>query len=587
MDLFIVKSNASNETECQNPKTMTNPRISSHRRNTERIKSLVIPKNIKESSSFPTQSPHSSALEMFSLVLEETFGWRLPKDSISSLAAALQEKMTNKIQCSMHDLHDLVDQTVKIINQCENQNRKEFQICFGDKRFVVNVNNCDIPVIDKESFAFMFEKTAKNMGKSKKIKDCSLPKSIIDYCGRYENDMKNAFEDLKLTEQKHKPQLISYNSPEISFNSRYLTAKKHQNEQQILSAELDWQISELKFLNSQLKSRRSSLISKESEYKESLSSLKSRRISIALDYEKIEKENEKIEEFKEKLKNLLENLLNTIEEVLNPPKNEIYDGESPTRTGKTMKLEIERLQQEQQKLERICKSRPPDEEEIYFSQIYKIKTRISNLKSISAIKEALSTTQSVKNMMTNFNKVYSCKATRAQRPFSLSFSQISTPSPQKRPESRTIKLAPALLLDVKNERSASVDKKNEDSSTRNQFLSQKEAKLLAKEEELEWREENILQLLEENEGKTSKKLENSLFAIVHAKKAYESRLHVLETKIIETEKIRSQFFAKQDELSILKSELEENNFSLQQMKETLAQQLDSLKSYIEDLIRQL
>lgn len=341
----------------------------------------------------------SQIFKYFLQELEVRLGFKVPNDSIDHAAKFIKDKLTYKIECSLAELHEFSKKIEKIILDYESFNCSSWNLGIAGEEFIFLINSNDSCVSKDELTRFMSfsqEETSKLNGEKEKVYEFN--KSVQDFCMDLEGIMESQYENLK--KAKFNEDILKINK-----NSRYLIQyeiednKKRRLECSQLKNDLEWQKEELRFIIAQTKYKKNECVSKEVLLENQISRIRTRRVSMAQELENIEIENNKLENQKEKIQNVLNYLISIINSIQKKPASTPPD-------PSTLQSQIKDLEAQLKLLEKNLSLSSIQEQDSISTQIYRLKTKISSLKSINVINKNLKSTSSAKNLMQSLNKMY-------------------------------------------------------------------------------------------------------------------------------------------------------------------------------------
>lgn len=522
--------------------------------------------------------------------LESRLNIELTRGVLPSLIEKILKNSSGHIECSLQDLKHAEEDIRRIIKNFENFKVAQGVFHLGLSEFEVIVNNLDTIIAKKEDVQSVFLNSLSEV-KCHTIDDILVPEAFLGNFHEIMTGMQSAYECKKI---------VIPNSLSKEPQNKYISEIQHsaflqaKSSHQSLIYELEWQKEEFKLLKTQLKSKKHELALKDSDLNLRYKNLKKHRISMAHEFEKLEK---KIEEFEKKKKvffNISEKISAMIEDLSitseSPEKGSFPETQSDFLC---IKDEIFSLEEELKSLEIAFRHANADKAGSLHTQIYHVKTKISSLKSINLLKNTQQNAKSAKNIMQNFNKVYSLRTPYPHKTTGGFRSNRSSPY-NSTVQFDFNKLERTSLNSVPSKdkfgRSTSVTITDmlDHEFDRKEYLTQKEVRLSEKEEELDRKEENFIKKLEKTGNiEDATLLKEELRSISRSKRYFETKQKQLEMQWNDQEK--SQKLLKLREIELEKRQLEifDSQERLQDERQTLLIALENLKNCIEENISKL
>lgn len=572
-----LKARAESSSFLNNP--LMNPRFSRSKLINDKIRMETIKKPEKIESFLTSPELKSQVFEHFLQELELRLGYKIPHDSIDHAAKFIKDKLTYKIQCSIAELHEFWKKIEKILLDFETFNCNTWNLGLAGEEFVFLINSNDSGRVKDELSRFMElsqeeinqmnqEKQELNEGK------LELNKSDLDFCNDLERNMRNQYENLK--EIKLNEDIWKLNKKStFLIKSEIEESKKRRIECSQLKTDLEWQKEELRFIIAQTKYKKNECVTKEVLLENQISRIRTRRVSMAQELENIEIEHEKLEQQKEKIQNIITHLTSTIDSIRQKPAPSPADPSS-------IQSEIQEYETQLRSLEKKQACCSFQEQDSLSTQIYRLKTKISSLKSISVINSTLTSTTSAKNLMQNLNKIYKiskpCKSPSLLKtsPFSLNLSGSSLKKDSVFNNSSN-------LSTLKTDRSLSVGisnlyEKNDEDTSRLEVLKKRESRLAEKEEMIEIAQDKILNKIgnfDEVSCIKSLKAENR-----RIKGRLEKKERNVDEELQEVLKVKRNTVEREKEVEKVFDEVEEEKWRIVGVVEDA---LEYLKGCVEDL----
>lgn len=514
-----------------------------------------------------TELDKEEALQYVLSELELCLGFRIPKQTLQHAADYLKKKLEHKIICSVRELDEFSQKIKKVLSDVENFDCRQCKVDIAGQTFEFLVNDLD-GGIEKWKIGQNFQVfEEERLG----LSGDNIPNSIISACYEYEEALQAAFITYSEQQSSKSPQK-SVKKSVFLINSEIEDSKKRKKEIFALQQDLEWQKEELKFTISHSKYQKSENLNRKILFDDQLEDLRRRRILMVQEQESIENQSKMLDSQRQQIRNIFLQLSKFIQMIENKKNQSVPDIAS----------ELNELEDQLRELEKKFKTCKKIEADSLQTQIYRIKTKISSLKSLKAINNSLTTSSSANNLMKNFSKVYSISNTEPMKPVSMKNSPVCFNLSIKIPKDPSS----FNFSSLKTERSLSVglsqlDSKDEESIV-NTLLKQKEIRLIEKEEELNLIEEKIINKLGQvdqiNDVKILKAETNRI------KRRYESRQKELEAELRVVEKYKSELRDKGEELDNKFCEADEEMAKVEQEKIRLARVLEEIKEYLQGKI---
>ncbi|OMJ72159.1 hypothetical protein SteCoe_29472 [Stentor coeruleus] len=371
----------------------------------------------------PESKPKSHplySLKELSSALGSKLNISLPSDSLESLSNFLSKKLSNLIYCTLQDLHEGVRILLESITNFEKFNQKTCTLTLGSHEFLLKINCKDIPIIPKSQISsFLSRDWDEIMVRTQN--HIKFPSSVIDMCRNYEESMLEAYAEIQEPENIVKGcKKISYQS-QYAINMQLQMLKKNEKDQKKLKTQLEWEKTELKTLRAIMKQKKNDMQSE-------IENLKTKRLAVAHESVKTEKEIEKVNKKQEKIQMALEKMVRFFEELDEESKYkaELIEIKNNDKDFSVVE-EIEALEQQLKKLDGMLRRCRNEEVDQINTQIYRVKTKISSLKSISAINGVTSMRKNAKNAMENLNRVYSIDDVKKRTPIKRYTAVLNSP----------------------------------------------------------------------------------------------------------------------------------------------------------------
>ena len=410
----------------------------------------------------------------------------------------MKNSFSNKIFCSISELHQAFFSIYDIIHNYENFGIDQTNFFIGRYEFILNINDNDLPLPAKDQI----EKYFRDFTKTKDTETVlfkDFPESIKNLFKEYEDSMIIAYN----TDKLHSISISKFTN--LPVNSNYLleiqhaSAKQSQITQGILKNELEWQKQDLKFQKAQSKLKGLEYHKKEENLNKHFNMIKNQRLSVAYEMERLEKEAENLKTKKAQVGYFVKELKALIEDFSSNPENQAKDSENSLIKNSAFNIqeELQFLEMELRDLENQFKISSVNESENIKTQIYRLKTKISSLKSINVVTSTLKNTNTMKNIIKNLSRVYSLSPPKPpSSQASTGFSAWTSPSSKNLNFSESkILISQNSLKDSPyiraNRRSSSEVCNNYKDITEDKesYLSIKEARLKEKEEMINKKEE--------------------------------------------------------------------------------------------------
>jgi hypothetical protein len=416
------------------------------------------------------------------------------------------------------------------------------------------------------------------------INDIKVPFDLFGKLTEYETSMENVFLVESPTKIKLSP-VETYKKSEYLDQVHQKLIEQTRVSHLALSQQLEWDRHDIKYLKSQLRSRKRKLGLKELSISQYLSNLKQLRISLAYDQERIEKEKEELELKHKSFNKMLNFLNNTVEDIsenIESMNIDTLELESPCKTQKT-EPSIFDLQQELNLLEN--KNKSSDNSEFLEIQISSLKSKIQSLKSIEIINNSLKRSRIVKKLIENFGEAYPVNNFHYKNKLS-SVRVISTSADLK---FKNFSIENPADQSARSLFSEELTETKEDEASKLKLLNFKEIRLLEKEDELNKREERIINFLE----KVAKNPEQFDFIKMEKmnlnknKKIIEAKQKAVEKLLEEVEKTLEDLKNKKNEVLIKNDINEKNKKKLEKDREYLISNIYKIRNCIEKTIEMM
>ncbi|OMJ92983.1 hypothetical protein SteCoe_4060 [Stentor coeruleus] len=457
------KSKLKADTDHKIIKVFANTQFTRQRRVQDRNKSGSILHPQSEISCSPESKPQiiqQNPFKDFCAELGSKLNLSLQTHTINDLVNSLSKKMNNIINCTIQDLHEGVRILLDIIEKYEKSFRKTGKLLLGSHEFILKINGKDMAITSKDKIAGFLNKDW--LSYTEKLPTINnLPNSIIKMCEEYEESML-----LSYNEKTQTPTLINscrkinYTS-QCAIEMQLALLKQSKNDQVKLKNDLEWQNTELKIAKSTMKH-------KKNELQDEINYLKSKRIDMVNEWIKAEKESEKVNKKKDVLEKVLEKLNRFFEEIEEEGRGkvELVQKQSEEK-GSGVEKEIEELEVKLRELDKMLRKCSKDEMDQINTQIYRVKTKISGLKSISAINGVMNMRKNAKNAMNNLNRVYSIDHVKSKTPIKRYSATQNSPISEKNENVVSSVVRGTLTCNsynstLKTDRSSSVDCELED-----------------------------------------------------------------------------------------------------------------------------
>ena len=520
--------------------------------------------------------------------LEKKLNIELSKSTIAQISEKLQGPYSKTFDCSVQDLYMAVQRLTEIIRNYEILKITQGIFFLGKQEISLNINNQDTAVAEKMEIQTVLLNSIQNRSKSQ-YNDISVPVDLVEALNHYETDMCKAFE-ASVKEDSWKEQVKCLNKSSVFFAEQQSNMLRQAKlEQAAIKYDLDWQKDEFKLLKTQLKCKKNEVVNKELELTYRYNNLRKHRLSMAHEsvvfeqkIENFEGKKELLSQVTDKISDLIQGLtVKSVSPKKNPPP-EICTSFQNTQD------EISYLESELKALETQFKKASPAQAESLHTQIYRVKTKISGLKSIQMLKSTFQSAKSAKNLMQNFTKVYSVRTACPHKTTGGFGSNKSSPlNTSAKFNFSQIEKESVKSTDKKERRTSLCDsdylETRESENEKKDSSNYKEARLIDKEEELRRKEERLVKALEKigNEGEMEL-IKEEIVNLSRVKRFYESRQKQLENKLIENDRIKESLREKEKDLENKIEETEELNSKLRDDKKDLLVQLENVKLFIEE-----
>lgn len=506
-------------------------------------------------------------LNHFVSELEVRLGFCIPKQSLQQVSEFLRQKLEYKVNCSVSELHQFSQKLNWVLINIESFELREWNIDLAGQNFKFIVNNQDTGLYKHElSDRFVaFEEGDVNFS------SLAIPDSIINFCHEYEEALQSAF--IAHTEQSDSksPQKTPKKSVFL-INSEIEHSKKRKREVFALQQDLEWQKEELKFVLSHTKYQKYENLNRRFLLEDQLEEVRRHRISLAQEQDILESQYKKISTQKQGIRNIFLQLSKFLQVLENKSLLQSLD----------ILNEISELESQVKALESRFKTCGNEESDSIHTQIYRVKTKISSLKSVKAINSSVNTSSNANTLMNNFKNFNSVSNLKPFKALSIQSSPSGVNLSIKIPKDHS-----SLNFSfLKTERSLSMgflqsDSKDEEAHNFS-LLKQKEKRLIEKEEELSIIEEKIINRL----GKSDKINDLKILKAETArmKKRFESRQKDLEFELSEVEKYKKDLKEKEKELDSKFTEVDDEMTKVEQEKARVAKVLEDIKDYLQGRI---
>jgi hypothetical protein len=568
MDTYLMKSLKT----CEEPQislnpTMVNPRLSRSKLINDKIR-LETVKKPEKIENFLNSECKTKALQFFLKELELRLGYKIPQDSLENVAKFLKGKLSYHIKCSLAELQEFSKKIEKILMEVENFQCFSWNVGLAGEEFVFSLNETDSAMV-KEDLASLDQQMMENFQWTEK--NSFLPESILKFCQEIEYDMQREFEQCKLVRLNESCLKLNQKS-KFLIASEVKDSSKRKMELAQLKHDLEWQKEELKFIIAQTKYKKNECVTKEVLLNNQISRIRTRRVSMAQELENLEFEQEKLDSQKEKIQNLITFLSKSLETILKKP-------QTSSECASTITSDIKLFENELKSLERQLASCSSLESDSITTKIYRLKTKISSLKSINVINSSLSSATSAKNLMSSLKKVYkfsnNCKSPCLPRSNPLN-GNIST-SPSKKETWSGIST-------LKTDRSLSVGlashlDTNDEKYSKDEFFRKRETRLAEKEEMVEIAQERILKKIAGQDEVNSIKILKAENRRIKARLIKNEKN--LENELEDMRNVKSSVIEKERELDLKLSDVDEEKWRVSQSIEDI---LEYLNTFINELI---
>ena len=401
----LRKQTPRNESDGFLYKPLVNPRSNQNKRFVEVMKITSIHKDTELEPNNLNLRTFKEAEKTVLKELEAKIGICLPKENLDQVSEFLKSKLMYQVTCSVFELHEFSNKIMKVIERFENFGQSDWKITLGCQEFLFHVTEEGCVKFNP------FDLVQNPLELKKRPADLRLPKSKIEVLKNYEDSMIEAFLNLDSIQVNHKDFIKLTQKSEQLIKNQVKSLKKEENEAKSIRQELEWQREELKFYKNEAKFIKNTKMCKESILESEITNLREKRVSIAQSFENIEKLQEKLDDQKEKIVKILVDLQTFCENLGKVQETH----ETPEKLQKEiMILEIQLKDLESQYKKNSF-------EESLKLQINRLKTKISSLKTLNAISNTISTTNSAKSIMKSFNKVYSVNKFQARSPAGTNF----------------------------------------------------------------------------------------------------------------------------------------------------------------------
>lgn len=451
------------DTDHKTIKVFANAQFTRQRRVQDRHKSGSILHPQSEISCSPENKPQilqQKPFEDFCAELGLKLNLSLQSHTINDLVSVLSKKMSNIINCTLQDLHEGVRILLDTIENYEKVNRKTGKFLLGNHEFILKINGKDMAITSKDKIAGFISKDWQSFTEKSEITS-SFPNSLIEMCREYEESMLLAYEE------KTQPPVLINSCRKINYTSQCAVEmqlallRQSKNDQGKIKNELEWEKAELKTVRSTMKQ-------KKNELQDEINYLKSKRVDMVNEWIKAEKEAERVNKKKEVLQKVLEKLGRFFEEIDEEGRGRVELVQKLSEEkGSGVEKEIEELEGKLKELDKMLRKCSKDEMDQINTQIYRVKTKISGLKSISAINGVMNMRKSAKNAMNNLNRVYSIDHVKSKTPIKRYSATQNSPIGEKNEKTVSSLIRESLTCNsynstLKTDRSSSVDCELED-----------------------------------------------------------------------------------------------------------------------------
>ncbi|OMJ65757.1 hypothetical protein SteCoe_37663 [Stentor coeruleus] len=521
-------------------------------------------------------------LKEFSNVLGSKLSLSLPSDSLESISAFLSKKMNNIISCTLQDLHEGVRVLLESITNFEKFNQKTCTLTLGSCEFLLKINGKDLPMMPKSQISsFLSRDWDKIVPGTKKYTE--FPSSIIDMCRNYEESMLEAYAEIQ------EPEIVINNCKKISYQSQLAIKmqlemlKKSENDQKKLKTQLEWEKTELKVLRAMVKQKKNDMQSE-------IENLKTKRLAMAHESVKAEKEIDKVNKKQETIQKALEKMMRFFEELDEESrKNAEFVEVRNNDKDFSVVEEIETLEEQLKKLDGMLRRCRNEEVDQINTQIYRIKTKISSLKSISAINDVTSMRKNTKNAMNNLNRVYSIDDIKKRTPIKRYTAMLNSPImnndgkifPSSTKEfgafksyNSTTKIDRYTLEDCEFEDSGNLDYENTRPFDDKNAFSPKNIG-------------NKFENLRLNMSKINPLLDLKIHKSYDFSTAQSSDVRENDIKLEDIEKIRSNAVEKEIEFDLKLKELKVQKIKIQEERGRLLSKIHNLRQYLQECCEEI
>ncbi|OMJ92032.1 hypothetical protein SteCoe_5234 [Stentor coeruleus] len=572
--------------------------------------------------------------KIFAEELERKLKVPIPKDSIDSISQALLKLMHNKIECTIYDLKQLIDDSYKIIQNFEILKIKNSTLHIGNSAFTLSILDKDFYIGKKPEISKLFLPITETIKKS-----YDFPNSFIDMCKNYEHSMQKAYENSVYSNIANIVPTDSFKKSSFLQDLQLQSYRANTLEQRTLKKELEWGKNEIKVLKGQLKEKIHEVQIKDRDNKSEFFKLKEERARLLKEKERIEKNSEDLDDKRRKFMVWAEGLRKIVDKL--SEKSEVANHSSymsMNNSFTSVEQSFINEEDEQKSLEAELKDLEsqlfivsPDKKDSLQTRINRIKTRIQILRSEKLVNQSSRRTTKLKSAVSNMQNVMGIKYPLPHNPLSASHRSIipSTPFTQtlstvKRsamtpvqfsiapvhnrsttytppspinfpiPQGRSSALTPTterleLHAHMKSDDFYNVDMKKNfetdeiiEKETKSLLL--REVRLAGKEEELAKKEKWIRSNLEKcsNDKEYLEIVKNERMNLNRTKKELEAKGKALEGKCVEIEKVQTVVRRKSECLDRKTMEIDADRMRLDGEREDLIQKIEDIKRFVEE-----
>lgn len=576
-------------------------------------------------------------LKTFAEELESKLKVPIPKDSIESISQALLKLIHNKIECTIYDLKQLIDDTYKIVKNFESFKIKDSTLHIGNSAFTISILDKDFYTGKKPEISKLFLPLTETIKKQP-----DFPNTFIDMCKNYELSLQKAYENSVYTNIANVVPTSSFKKSTFLQDLQLQSYRANTLEQRTLKKELEWGKNEIKVLKGQLKEKIHEVQIKDRDNKNEFFKLKEERARLLKEKEKIEKNSEDLDDKKRKfliwaegLKKIVEGLNEKIE-VANHSSFMSMNNSFTSIEQSFVNEDDEQksLESELKDLELQLYKVSTDNKDSLQTRINRIKTRIQVLRSEKLVNQSSRRTNKLKNAVSNMQNVMGIKYPLPHNPLSASHRSIipstpftqtlstakrsamtpvqfsiapihnrsttyTPPSPINFPlsQGRSSALTPTTerlelhehtksdsLYSVDMKKSFEGDEKDGIIAKETRSLMLREARLAEKEEELVKKEKWIRSNLEKcrNDKEYLEIVKNERMNLNRTKKELEAKGKALEGKYVEVEKVQTGVRRKSECLDRKTMEIDADRMRLDSEREDLIQKIEDIKRFVEE-----